>query len=50
MSEVSDKAQEAVEQAGDSGGHFNNIIAILVALSATFMALCNVKDGKSCRA
>ncbi len=45
MSEVTDKAQEAVEQAGESGGGFNNIIAVLVALSATFMALCNVKDG-----
>ena len=45
MSEVSDKPQAAVEQAVEGGGHFNNIIAILVALSATLMALCNVKDG-----
>jgi hypothetical protein len=43
MSEITDQAQEAVEHAG--GGHFTNIIAVLVALSATLMALCNVKDG-----
>lgn len=43
MSEISDKTQEAVEQSG--GSHFTNIIAALVALSATFMAICNVKDG-----
>ena len=43
MSEINEKAQEAVEQAG--GGHFTNIIAVLVALSATLMAICNVKDG-----
>lgn len=43
MSQISDKTQETVEQA--NGGHFTNIIAMLVALSATFMAICNVKDG-----
>lgn len=45
MSEISDKTQEAVEHAGEGGGSFTNIIAVLVALSATFMAICNVKDG-----
>ena len=45
MSEISDKTQEAVEQASEGGGGFTNIIAVLVALSATFMAICNVKDG-----
>ncbi len=51
MSELADKAQEAVEQANGAGeshephGGFTNILAVLVALSATFMAICNVKDG-----
>jgi hypothetical protein len=45
MSEVADKAQETVEQAREKGDSFNNIIATLVAVSATLMALCNVKDG-----
>src|SRR5258707_6195858 len=26
-------------------GPLNNVIAVLVALTATFMALCNIKDG-----
>lgn len=29
----------------ESEGPLNNIIAVLVALTATFMALCNIKDG-----
>ncbi|MDE3246881.1 MAG: DUF4337 domain-containing protein [Acidobacteriota bacterium] len=45
MSEISDKTQETLDQATEGGGHFTNIIAMLVALSATFMAICNVKDG-----
>ena len=45
MSEISDKAQETVEKASEGGGSFTNIIALLVAISATFMAICNVKDG-----
>ena len=45
MSEVGDKAQETVERARENGDSFNNIIATLVAISATLMALCNVKDG-----
>jgi hypothetical protein len=42
MSDISDTINEAVEHA-DS--RLNSIIAALVALAATFMALCNVKDG-----
>lgn len=38
MSEISEKAEEARDT-------LNNVIAILVALLATFMALCNIKDG-----
>jgi DNA repair ATPase RecN len=43
MSEVSEKVSEAIEQGGDP--HLNNAVAVLVAITATFMALCNVKDG-----
>ena len=43
MSEVADAVSEAVEQGRDS--RLNAAVAILVALTATFMALCNVKDG-----
>jgi hypothetical protein len=43
MSEVEDAVSEAIEQGRDS--RLNAAVAILVALTATFMALCNVKDG-----
>jgi hypothetical protein len=43
MSDISDTISEAVERASDS--RLNSIIAALVAIAATFMALCNVKDG-----
>jgi hypothetical protein len=43
MSDISDTINEAVERASDS--RLNSIIAALVAVAATFMALCNVKDG-----
>jgi len=34
---------EVQDHAGDS--RFNGFIALFVAVVATFMALCNVKDG-----
>src|SRR5213592_3707341 len=43
MSDISDTINEAVERGSDS--RLNSIIAALVAIAATFMALCNVKDG-----
>ena len=43
MSEIADTINEAVEHASES--RLNSIIAALVAIAATFMALCNVKDG-----
>jgi hypothetical protein len=43
MSDIGDTINEAVEHASES--RLNSIIAALVALAATFMALCNVKDG-----
>ncbi|MBS1565044.1 MAG: DUF4337 domain-containing protein [Bacteroidetes bacterium] len=43
MSEIDETIQESVEQAGKS--KINSIVAIFVSITATFMALCNVKDG-----
>jgi hypothetical protein len=43
MADVSDTVAEAVERASES--RFNSIIAVLVSVAATFMAICNVKDG-----
>lgn len=43
MSDLADTISESVENAGDARLH--NVIALLVAVTATFMALCNVKDG-----
>ena len=43
MSDITETIQETVEKAGDS--KLNARIALLVAITATVMALCNVKDG-----
>ena len=45
MSEIDETISEAVEKAAESRDTLNNVIALLVALLATFMALCNIKDG-----
>ncbi len=43
MSEIEDSAQQAIEHGRDA--RLNSLVAILVAVSATFMAVGNVKDG-----
>jgi hypothetical protein len=43
VADISDTINEAVEHGSES--RLNSIIAALVAIAATFMALCNVKDG-----
>lgn len=43
MGEIAETVNEAVEKAAES--RLNTIVAACVALIATFMALCNVKDG-----
>ena len=43
MSELAEVASQAAEKGG--GDRMNSIIALMVAVIATFMALCNVKDG-----
>jgi Domain of unknown function (DUF4337) len=45
MSEIDETISEAVENAEQAHDGLNNLIAMLVALLATFMALCNIKDG-----
>src|SRR4051794_35219790 len=42
MSDIAETITGAVESAHD---RMNTIIALLVALTATFTAVCNVKDG-----
>jgi len=43
MSEIAETIQESMEQNGKS--KINSRVALFVAITATFMALCNVKDG-----
>ena len=53
MSEIEETIQEVIETASTTPGRedrLNSWIAIFVALSATFMAICNIKDGNICQA
>ncbi len=43
MTDISETIQEPIEHAGQS--KINSKVALFVAITATFMALCNVKDG-----
>ena len=43
MTDINETIQQPIEDAGKS--KINSMVAILVAITATFMALCNVKDG-----
>src|SRR5437868_12029697 len=43
MSDIGDAIQEPIAEASKS--KINSRVALFVALTATFMALCNVKDG-----
>ncbi len=45
MPEISDTVNDAVEREAEAHSRLNSAVAILVALTATFMALCNIKDG-----
>lgn len=45
MSELGDQLQEQLEAAEEEKSKLNTIIALCVALTATFMAICNVKNG-----
>jgi hypothetical protein len=43
MAEIEEAVQEQVEHAEKN--KLNSMVAVMVAVTATFMALCNVKDG-----
>ena len=43
MTDINDAIQEPIEEAGKT--KINSKVALFVAIAATFMALCNVKDG-----
>ena len=43
MSDIAETIQETVEESAKS--KINSKVALFVAITATFMALCNVKDG-----
>ena len=43
MTEITDTIQESLEHAKEN--KINARVAVMVAITATFMALCNVKDG-----
>jgi len=46
MSDLADAVSEAVEKAEEGGGsNLNGLVALSVAVVATFTALCNVKGG-----
>ena len=49
MGDLADTVNEAVERAQEGGGEgrfsLNTIVAISAAITATFTAVCNVKDG-----
>jgi DNA repair ATPase RecN len=49
MGDIQDAVTEAVERANSEAdkdrSNLNTVVALLVAISATLMALCNVKDG-----
>ena len=43
MSDINETIQQPIEDAGKS--KINSRVALFVAIAATFMAICNVKDG-----
>jgi hypothetical protein len=43
VAEIADVVSDAVEKGRES--RLNSVVAVMVALTSTFMALCNVKDG-----
>ena len=43
MSDIAEAIQDPIEQSSKS--KINSLVALFVAITATFMALCNVKDG-----
>jgi hypothetical protein len=48
MADIAESVSEAVERGGEGG--LNTLVALAVAVTATFMALCNVKAGNTVQA
>ena len=45
MGDLDEKLQEHIDEAEETKSRLNTVIALMVALTATFMAICNVKAG-----
>jgi DNA repair ATPase RecN len=45
VGELDDKIHEQIEEAEEKKSRLNTMIALFVAMTATFMAICNVKAG-----
>ncbi|APR84995.1 Hypothetical protein A7982_10344 [Minicystis rosea] len=45
MGEIAEVVNDAVDRAHDHESRLNTVVAIAVSITATFTALCNVKDG-----
>ena len=45
MAEIKDTIDEVLDKAGETSDRLNNVIALLVVVLATVMALFNVKGG-----
>lgn len=45
MSEIGETIQEQVGESDEAKSRLNTVVALSVALTATFMAICNVKAG-----
>lgn len=43
--DINDTIHDPLENAEKHAGRINSLVAVFVAITATFMALCNVKDG-----
>lgn len=50
MTDIADSISEAIEEAHESNDRLNGAIALLVAITATFMALMGVKAGNLAQA
>ena len=48
MSEIEEVVSGTIESSGNT--KINALVAIFVSITATFMALCNIKDGNICQA
>lgn len=50
MGDASDAITDAVDKAGEEGSKLSTAVAVAVAILATFLAVCNVKDGNVAQA